>query len=167
MNQLAISIIVAVVTAALTFSLTYGLNRLSDYRQGMKDIDESFYKPLISLFWNAHHANAYFFAELPMDVQDEIMKFLLANKKRVPPWIEQEIGNLDQCYSGYRDGSIDQIDDADKQFVEDAFQKAFSYVEEQYQSNERRLYHSWMERRSYRKYEKEKGNECNGAGSLK
>lgn len=95
MNQLITSIVVAIITAALTFSLTYGLNRLADYRQGMKDIDESFYKPMISLFWNAHHAKAYYFANLPMETQDEIMKLLLANKsvcrlglsRRLVDWI--------------------------------------------------------------------------------
>lgn len=154
MDQLIISIFVAVLTAILTFFFTYGLNRLADYRQGMKDIDEAFYRPLISLYWNAHHANAYFFAELPIETQDEIIKLLLANKKRVPPWIEQEIGRLDQCYSGYRE-QISQLTDSERNFVEDAFQKVFTFAEEQYKSNERRLYHSWWERRSYTKYEKE------------
>ena len=154
MTQLITSIVVAIITAALTFSLTYGLNRLADYRQGMKDIDESFYKPMISLFWNAHHAKAYYFANLPMETQDEIMKLLLANKKRVPPWIEQEIGRLDQCYSGYRMSEASVTDD-DKEFVETAFQKIFIYAEEQYKSNERRLYHNCFERRKYRKYEEE------------
>lgn len=48
-NELITAIIVAVVTAILTYLFTRRINRLADYRQGMKDIDETFYKPLISL----------------------------------------------------------------------------------------------------------------------
>lgn len=97
-----------------------------------------------------------------MDTQDEIMKLLLANKKRVPPWIEEEIDKLDQCYSGYSASAFTMPSDEsgrlmkneDKEFVEVVFQKIFTYIEEQYKSNERKLYHGWRERGSYRKYER-------------
>lgn len=93
-----------------------------------------------------------------MEIQDKIMCLLLANKKRVPPWIEQEIGRLDQCYSGYST-QMGQLADsaemskADKEFIEDAFQNVFSYVEEQYKQNERNLYHTLHERKRYEEYE--------------
>lgn len=115
----------------------------------MKDINETFYKPVISLYWNAHHACAYYFVDLPMEVQNKIIVLLLENQKRVPPWIEREIKNLDQCYSGYRE-EMEQIIEEEKKFVEESFHKIFRYVENQYARNERILYHTVFERLSYR-----------------
>lgn len=84
-----------------------------------------------------------------METQDGIMSLLLANQQRVAPWIEREIWNFDQCYSGYKKDA-EQVTEEDKKFIEDSFRKIFDYVETQYACNERKLYHTILERLRYR-----------------
>lgn len=150
-NELSI----AVLTAVITFYLGRYTSRLDDHRTGLKDINEKFYRVLISLYISTHHAYALYFVDLPLAVQDKIMRVLLENEKRVPPWIEVKILELDQCFSGY---SIqikrnEKISDGDKRYVEELFQSIYEYVEKQYQKNERKLYHTMRERIGYRFYE--------------
>lgn len=145
-------LLITVISIIITFFLGRYTSRAADRRQGMKDIDESFYKPFISLYWNAHHAYAFYFVDLPIETQAEIMKMLLENRKRVAPWIERTIMDLDQCYSGYREQIKEQeeISDKDKKYVEKTFSVIFEYAEKQYAKNERKLYHTWLERVVYK-----------------
>jgi hypothetical protein len=147
-NELSIT----VVSTIITFFLGRYTCRCDDRRQGRKDIDETFYKPFISLYTNAHHAYAYYFVDLPLETQDEIMKILLENRKRVAPWIERIILDMDQCYSGCRKQmkEHEEISDEDKKYVEGIFGAIFEYAEKQYARNERKLYHSLPERIVYK-----------------
>lgn len=147
-REVLLVILTALVSSGMTYFFTRRSNHVDDYRQGMKDIDEAFYKPFISLYWNAHHAYAYYFVDLPIETQDKIINLLLENQKRVPPWIERQIWDLDQCYSGYRE-DVEQMLDEEKKFVEDLFWKIYRYVEKAYVSNERKLYHTAFDRLCY------------------
>lgn len=143
---------IAMLTAVLTFFLGRYTSRCADRRQGMKDIDESFYKPFISLYTNAHHAYAFYFVDLPLEAQDEMVKMLLENRKRVAPWIESKILDFDQCYSGCRKQMEEhkEILDEEKIYVERIFSTIYEYAEKQYAKNERKLYHSIPERIVYK-----------------
>jgi hypothetical protein len=147
-NELSIT----VVSVIITFFLGRYTSCCDDRRQGRKDIDETFYKPFISLYTNAHHAYAYYFVDLPLETQDEIMKILLENRKRVAPWMERTILDMDQCYSGCRKQieEHEEILDEDKKYVERIFSTIFEYAEKQYARNERKLYHSLPERMIYK-----------------
>lgn len=151
-NEALITIMVSVITPVLTFFLGRYTSHCDDRRQGRKDIDEKFYKPFIGLYMNAHHAYALYFVDIPLEKQDEIIKLLLENRKRVPPWIERKIMDFDQCYSGYREQikEHEKISDVDKIYIEKIFATIFEYAEKQYARNERILYHSLRERAIYK-----------------
>ena len=151
-TDLFITIFTTIVTAVITFFIGRYTSRLDDRRQGLKDIDETFYKPFISLYLNAHHANAFFFVDLPLEAQDKIVELLLENRKRVPPWVERKISEIDLCYSGYSVQIKEKEENSaeDKEYIEKIFQTIFEYAEKQYGQNERKLYHNLFERVGYK-----------------
>jgi hypothetical protein len=104
-------------------------------------------------FGNAVNGCTYarYFVDLPLETQDEIMKILLENRKRVAPWIERTIMDMDQCYSGYREQikAHEELLGEEKIYVERIFSTIFVYAEKQYSRNERKLHHSLPERMIY------------------
>ncbi len=51
-------VLVILILSCITFLLGRYTSRLDDYRVGMKEINESFYKPFIGMYLNGHHAYA-------------------------------------------------------------------------------------------------------------
>lgn len=141
-DMAVVEIILIVITACMTFLFGRYTSHLEDRRRGIREIDNTFYKPFLSLYKNAHHAYALFFVDIDYSVQEEIMKLLLDNVEIVPPKLRLTIYNLDQCFSGYSQ-DIEQgveILQEEKEHVEKYFLAIYHYIERQYIKNERKLY---------------------------
>lgn len=150
-NKIFGEIILIEITACITFLTGRCTSHLDDYRTGMKEINNSFYKPFLSLYKNAHHAYALNFVDIDYDVQKEIIKLLLDNMEIVPPRLRLKIYELDQCFSGYSqdiEQGIEMVRE-EKDYVEQCFNAIYNYIESQYIKNERKLYCSAWKRMKY------------------
>lgn len=151
-NRIISEIAFIILTGIITFLFGRYTSYLDDRRAGRKDINESFYKPFLSLYKNEHHACALFFADLDFKVQKKLIKLLLDNTERVSPVIKMHIYDLDQYFSGYLKDFVTENDitDEDKEYVEKNFGCIYNYVEKQYIKNERKLYCSFEKRMLYK-----------------
>lgn len=100
-------LVIVVVSSFVTFMFGRYTSYIEDQRVGMKDINESFYKPFLSMYLNEHHAYALYFVDLEYKVQKDIVKILLDNSNRVSPSMKRKIWDLDQCFSGYSKDFVD------------------------------------------------------------
>lgn len=143
--------LIIVVSSFITFFLGRYTSHLEDRRNGMKDINETFYKPFLSLYANEHHAYALFFSDLSIDVQKKIVALLLDNCNRVSPYVKEKILTLDTCYSGYVEDikAGKELLLGEKEYIEKYFNQINDYIEKQYQKNERKLYCSIFKRFLY------------------
>lgn len=150
-DKIGIEIVLILITGFITFLLGRCTSHLDDYRAGMKEIDNSFYKPFLSLYKNAHHAYALNFVDIDYEVQEELIKLLLDNVEIVPAKLRLKIFELDQCFSGYSQ-DIEQGTEMlreEKDFVDRYFDDIYDYIEKQYIKNERKLYCSVWKRVDY------------------
>lgn len=100
-NETIIEVIFILITGCTTFLLGRYTSHLDDQRAEMKEIDNTFYKPFLSLYKNAHHAYALYFTDIDYEAQKKIIKMLLDNEEIVSPKLRLKINGLDQCFSGY------------------------------------------------------------------
>ena len=144
-------LIIAVISSVLTFMFGRYTSYIGDRRIGMKDINESFYKPFLSMYLNEHHAYALYFVDFDYNVQRDIAKILLDNVNRVSPRMKRKIWNLDQCLLDYSKDFEDEVElsSEDKVYVERCFNEIYEYIQKQYIKNERKLYCAFSKRVKY------------------
>ena len=148
-------VMLVVISSIITFFVGRYTCHLDDRRNGMKDINETFYKPFLSTYMNEHHAYALFFTDLSIKGQKKMVKLLLDNSYRVAPIIKEKIVALDCCFSGYLEDIEEKKEllQEEKEYVERCFGDIYTYIEKQYRKNERRLYCSMFKRFLYKMQE--------------
>ena len=134
--------VVVILSSVLTFLLGRFTTYVDDRRKGMKEINDTFYKPFLSMYLNEHHAYALEFVDLPIEVQSEMVRLLLENADKLSPVIKQKIQELDMCYSGYVKilKKKKELLGEEKEDVEKIFSCIYQYIEKEYIRNERKLY---------------------------
>lgn len=130
-------LIIIVLSSFITFFFGRYTSHLDDRRSAMKEINDTFYKPFLSLYKNEHHAYALFFTDLSVEVQEKIVALLLENCNRVSPYTKEKILKLDTCYSGYIEDikSNNELLSEEKEYIECCFNKIYNYIERQYFKN--------------------------------
>ena len=69
--------VLTMMTALLTFFLGRYTSYREDYREGRKEINDTFYKPFLELYDNEHHSMAWYYTDLSLEMQNSIMEILL------------------------------------------------------------------------------------------
>ncbi|WP_281844816.1 hypothetical protein [Sellimonas catena] len=121
--------VLTMMTALLTFFLGRYTSYREDYREGRKEINDTFYKPFLELYDNEHHSMAWYYTDLSLEMQNSIMEILLTNRYKVHPRIKNKIYELDMYFSSRisplsRDK---ELVDEEKEYVEKVFQSIYSY----------------------------------------
>ena len=120
----------------------------SDRRMAMKEMNELFLKPFISLYENTHHAYALRIVDFPLEVQQDMISLLLDNKISLSPYLQSKIIDFDCMYSGYSETlkNNDPLSEDEMKEIEETFMKIYRKLEKQYKSNSRKLYCSYPKR---------------------
>ena len=148
-------LIIQVMVVLLSFLLGRYSTYRSDCRAGMKELNERFYQPFITLYENARHARAMWFVDLPIEVQRDMMKLLLEYRACCAPKLQRKILELDQPFSSYSEESkegvylSEQMSTEDIEYIEKLFGEVYTLIDQQYQRNTRKLYCSWLTRVRY------------------
>ena len=154
-NTTMAELIIQVMVVLLSFLLGRYSTYRSDCRAGMKELNERFYQPFITLYENARHARAMWFVDLPIEVQRDMMKLLLEYRACCAPKLQRKILELDQPFSSYSEESkegvylSEQMSTEDVEYIEKLFGEVYTLIDQQYQRNTRKLYCSWLTRVRY------------------
>ena len=140
--------VLTMMTALLTFFLGRYTSYREDYREGRKEINDTFYKPFLELYDNEHHSMAWYYTDLSLEMQNSIMEVLLTNRYKVHPRIKNKIYELDMYFSSRISplSRNQELVDEEKEYVEKVFQSIYSYIEKEYVKNNRALYCSLAKR---------------------
>lgn len=87
--------VLTMMTALLTFFLGRYTSYREDYREGRKEINDTFYKPFLELYDNEHHSMAWYYTDLSLEMQNSIMeicsqtgtRFIPESKIKYMSWI--------------------------------------------------------------------------------
>ena len=96
-----IQLVIQLFVVLFSFFLGRYTNYKTDRRISMKEMNENFLKPFISLYENTHHAYALRIVDLSIDAQKQMMKLLLDNRVNLSPCLQQKIIIFDVIFSGY------------------------------------------------------------------
>ena len=136
--QIAIQIIILIISFFFGRYSTYK----SDCRNAIKELNENFFKPFISIYENEHHACALRIVDLSIDAQKQMMKLLLDNRVNLSPRLQNKIMIFDVMFSGYIQSleNKQELLDEEMEEIEQHFSKIYIAVEKQYKKNSRKIY---------------------------
>lgn len=77
--------VLTMMTALLTFFLGRYTSYREDYREGRKEINDTFYKPFLELYDNEHHSMAWYYTDLSLEMQNSIMEICSQTGTRFIP----------------------------------------------------------------------------------
>ncbi len=122
-----------------------------DYRKGMKEINDYFYRPFVTIYDNARRAVALYTSDLPVDVQEELFKLLITYQHCCSPRLKRKIMFFSVTYTGYSKAIANgkTLSDEENQFIDKSFFEIYNIVEKNLIKNSRRLYCSVPKRFFY------------------
>lgn len=122
-----------------------------DYRKGMKEINDNFYRPFVTIYDNARRAVALYTSDLPINVQEELFKLLITYQHCSSPRLKRKIMFFSVTYTGYSQEIANgrTLSDEENQFIDKSFFEIYNIIEKNLIKNSRKLYCSVPKRFFY------------------
>ena len=113
-----------------------------DQRKGMKEINENFYQPFITIYDNARRAVALYVSDLPVEVQEELFRLLISYQYCCSPKLKQKIMFFNITYTGYSQelAAGNKLTEEENEFIDKSFFEIYNIIEKNLIKNSRKLY---------------------------